>query len=258
MIVTARWKPSLNTTVRNCFPLPRLLLIDQADRENVARAARKRAAPSEDAKHSSRRTTQNRNRPDAIFDQRPVELTGPPIAIYHPIFAQFRSLASSDFAMDETILQNTWNFIETSRSFYADEYHRAPAVTQSLHRLVPSFAWKPGFGFEDGRRIGPDGAVSVSLPQCPNLVKTPVCVFFEMKNEVGAGGCDPVQQCQSDFVRLYSSDDVSAFPSWAANLVPTETVEGVPGWIVLSRPSRGDCRSTNRGLWRRICGHFHH
>lgn len=217
-IVTMIWNLSPKATVCNYLPLPSLLLIDQADRENVAKAARKRASPSEDAKHFSRLATQNQDRLDAIYDQRPVGLTGPSIMIYHPIFAKFLSLVTSNFVVDKATLRNTWDFIQTSRPFYGNEYLRAGAIKKSFCSLVPSLTWRPCFSFRDGRRIEPDGAVSVDIPQYPDLVTTPICVFFEMKNEVGTGNCDPAQQCQSDFVRLYSSDDVSALPSVSCQL----------------------------------------
>ncbi len=59
-------------------------------REAVATAARKRDPPSTGAKNSTLRKTQKENQADAIYNGRPINLTAPPIEIYHPIFAKFQ------------------------------------------------------------------------------------------------------------------------------------------------------------------------
>jgi hypothetical protein len=149
----------------------------------------------------------------AIYDERPGKKTGLPIAIYHPVFAKFLSRASADFEGDEGTLHKTSLFINASRDYYPTEGRRTAALQSSLKILLhDAVLTETILNIDADRRIIPDGVIQVKLPLRPQLEREPVCFFTEVKNEVGAGDCDPALQCQSDYVKVYSSTLVSTLP----------------------------------------------
>ncbi|KAI0732364.1 hypothetical protein C8Q72DRAFT_901842 [Fomitopsis betulina] len=66
--------------------------VAQISRENIAMAARSRDSPSTGDKTANRRETQVSHRLDAIHSFRPLELSTPPVSIYHPVFGRFHQL----------------------------------------------------------------------------------------------------------------------------------------------------------------------
>lgn len=80
------------------------LLTNEVARENIAMAARSRDSPSTGAKTANRRETQVSHRLDAIHSFRPLELSTPPVSIYHPVFGRFHQLIMEerdDFTPEE-------------------------------------------------------------------------------------------------------------------------------------------------------------
>ncbi|KAI0336575.1 hypothetical protein GY45DRAFT_1429653 [Cubamyces sp. BRFM 1775] len=63
--------------------------LGQIHREQIAAAAHQRQSPSSGATVSQLLQTQTTLRIDAVYNCRPLELTGPPITMYHPVFANF-------------------------------------------------------------------------------------------------------------------------------------------------------------------------
>ena len=176
----------------------------------IMNAARKRKSPSEDAKHGALRPTQRIDRIDAVRNERPTHLAGPPIQIYHPVFSKFLSLAFSPFDGDEKTLQRTSEFIEASRRLYDDEKARVKAIRQHLSALVHNDVLTEETNeIDNGKCFKPDGTIFASpSPDPPRSV----CAYVEVKNEIGTGGCDPTLQCQSDFVKCCSSSSVGVLP----------------------------------------------
>ena len=192
--------------VRSCCFMNPLFLILRPGREQEAEFGRKRGSPSEDATHTSRRTTQEHD--GAIYDERPEKRSGPPIVIYHPVFAKFLSRAFADFDGDEDTLRETSLFISASRGYYDEEHERIDALGPSLRTLLHPRVLKQTYLYLEGDEyIVPDGHIEVRTKH-RGLEREPICFFTEVKNEVGAGGCDPALQGQSDFVRIYSSNFV--------------------------------------------------
>ena len=92
----------------------------------MATAASKRDPPSTGAKNSTLRKTQKEKEIDAIYNGRPVNLTAPPIEIYHPVFAKFRHEISlpidkSSFTAEE--LGMAMELVTTSLAFYGARHY---------------------------------------------------------------------------------------------------------------------------------------
>jgi len=183
-------------------------------------SARNRKSPSEDAKPAEFQLIQNSARPDAVRNARPAHLVSHPIQIYHPVFAKFLSRAFLPFDGDTETLQKTSEFINASRRCYRNERDRVLAIESSLSSLVhPSVLSAMRVNTGDGGWFLPDGAIPAS---CPLVPKQPVCAFVEVKNEAGAGSCDPILQCQSDFVKLCSAKNVGVPPTLDRKFTFTE------------------------------------
>lgn len=188
---------------------PPRFLIAGSDRKKIVEAARQRKSPSSDAKLSH--TTQKSTRQDAVRNERPIHLAGPPIQIYHPVFAKFLSRAFLQFDGNEEILQWTSKFIQVSRDCYENDAYRMSALRPCLADLVHGDAMifsKVDLG--DGKWFEPDATIRADYIQGR---PQPVCAFVEVKNEVGTGGCDPALECQSDFVKLCSANSVGILPT---------------------------------------------
>ena len=220
----------------------------------IADAARKRKSPSEDAKHGALRPIQRISRIDAVRNERPMYLAGPPIQIYHPVFSKFLSLAFSPFDGDEETLQRTSEFIEASREFYDDEKTRVKAIGQSLSALVHSEVLNDPTNYTDGSSFKPDGTIYAS--HSPNSPRS-VCAYVEVKNEIGTGGCDPALQCQSDFVKLCSSSTVGVLPIRDGSLLNVASVPADCAGLLLSYVSIGDSRPKSVGRWCRLRRYIH-
>jgi len=177
----------------------------------VATAARKRDPPSTGAKNSTLRKTQKENQADAIYNGRPINLTAPPIEIYHPIFAKFRSgisgsIDKSSFTPNE--LRMVCDLVTSSLAFYENEDARIKDITTAMNALVDDQVLRRTEIVRDnGKTYKPDGAVFV---QCEKFVKRDqaASAFTEGKNGIGEAGSDPIHQAQCDYVLYNSADDV--------------------------------------------------
>ena len=137
-------------------------------------------------------------------------MDGPSILIYHPVFPRF--LSHSSKSLDGVhIPVDIPELIQTSRRYFKLERQRMSAMEGYLRTLLPGFISGQEITIDEEDHIRPDGAVAVNTPK--SLPRQPYCVFLETKNESGTGTCDPTLQCQSDFLKVYSSNHVSALQS---------------------------------------------
>ncbi|KZT67581.1 hypothetical protein DAEQUDRAFT_729022, partial [Daedalea quercina L-15889] len=183
-----------------------------AYRERIAEAGRKRQAPSSGARASELLKTQRSNRPDAVYNYRPLSLTAPQITIYHPVFAKFLAMMAEpldkiDFTPDE--LKRSWAFISESSLYHNSEYSRVNAIREAfadaVHKHVTTGT---GLTYSSGT-VKPDGAVIASQAKVEGFA--PISCITEVKNEVGTGNCDPLAQAECVYVATYSSDEAEAF-----------------------------------------------
>jgi hypothetical protein len=85
--------------------------------------------------------TQKDDREDAVYNGRPIQLTAPPLSIYHPVFATFKQKIAEPIdraTFTSTELRNAHQLIIDSVAFYADEKTRISKIQESLNVLVPN------------------------------------------------------------------------------------------------------------------------
>jgi hypothetical protein len=137
-------------------------------------------------------------------------MSSPSILIYHPVFAKFCSLVSSDLTVRGETLRQTSLFICASHKYYPSEEERIVTLRTHLENLLHNTVLtKKAFTILGQEKVMSEDAIFADIPDYPLLEDKPVCVFVEVKNEVGTGECDPALQCQSDSVKVYSLQRVS-------------------------------------------------
>jgi len=137
----------------------------------VATAARKRDSPSTGAKNSTLRKTQKEDQADAIYNGRPINLTAPPIEIYHPTFAKFRheisvKIDKSSFTPNE--LSMAFDLVINLLAFYEDEDARIKDITMAMNALVDDQVLRRTEIMRDcGKLYKPDGSIFVQCEKFP-------------------------------------------------------------------------------------------
>ena len=136
-------------------------------------------------------------------------MTAPPIEIYHPAFATFRTKAAA--GIDHTIfnpqdLNLAYDLVVNSADIYKNEDERKKNLS-SLGNFV-HFDILAKLSFPTGKSaMEPDGTI---LRRFRANVAATLC-FTELKNEIGEGGCDPMRQAEIDYVCFYSAEQVRLF-----------------------------------------------
>ena len=159
------------------------------------------------AKLSKLLEAQHESRKDAVYNNRPHHLTGPPVQLYHPAFAKFireisRPVKPGDLTHEE--LEEAARFIDASLDFFRDESYREKCLND-LDGTLGRFT-----AFElmsvDARLINPGGTTTVL---CDSAEKEAVVRIVELKNEIGEGDSDPIMQAECGFVLICSSEMVA-------------------------------------------------
>ena len=78
---------------------------------------------------------QDRDNAGAVYNSRPLQLAGPSIGVYHPIFASFREQLAKltplkDIPADDR--RHAHSFIEKSLGYYADKQDRQNAISYNV------------------------------------------------------------------------------------------------------------------------------
>ncbi|KAI0708788.1 hypothetical protein C8T65DRAFT_740166 [Cerioporus squamosus] len=176
----------------------------QIRREQIAAAAQKRDSPSTGATLSQRLKTQTAACIDAVHNGRPIELTGAPITIYHPAFANFLKYMEEPRVFTPEELDVAQDFITQAAAYHkhASRRHKlSPSMSAGVHQFVlelTPISNSTGTFTTDGAmfasRETPDGF-------CPLIGA------HELRPEIGEGGCDPSAQAENVYVAYYSSDE---------------------------------------------------
>ncbi len=190
-----------------------MYLTCSSDREQIAAAAHKRQSPSTGAALPQRLETQTTARIDAIYNGRPLELMGPLITIYHPVFTNFLKYMQEhrDFTSDELDLAQ--DFVTQAAAYYKDENERkaklSPPMNAGIHRTVLQTT---PISNSTGK-FTPDGAIFARTETRDGF--SPLIAAHELELEVGEGGRDPSAQAENVYVAYYSSNEVSPACSYA-------------------------------------------
>lgn len=226
----------------------------------MAAAASKRDPPSTGAKNSTLRKTQKENEIDAIYNGHPVNLTAPPIEIYHSVFAKFRHeislpIDNSSFTAEE--LTMAMELVTGSLAFHKDEDTRIKDITTAMVTLVDEQVFRRTEIMRDnGRHYKPDGCVFVQCEKFPRRDGA-ATAFSEVKNGVGEGGSDPIQQAQCDYVLYYSAEDVCCSSSLSFSDANCLVASAHSRSMLLSCIFDWDCWSVLDYLWCRLRGSIH-
>lgn len=176
-------------------------------RDAVVRAARKdKETPSAGAKLQQRIITQGSDkevsgRRDRWYNSRPVTLRGPPIFIYEKAFSRFLS-DMRNHKPSPTELDTVHDFLVKVLALYETEKLRMDDMKDYMSSLMGLNQIEQVFGYNVSFK--PDGARTLAkgshLPPFPGV--------YELQNEVGEGGSDPVAQTERVYTAVYSSDKV--------------------------------------------------
>jgi hypothetical protein len=163
-------------------------------------------SPSHAAKNENMKATQKILQPAAIYNGRPPNLTGPPVFVYHPVFAKFVSqvrMDVDDFEFKEKDIEITQDICELLAQYHDTE----PAMQSAIRPLFEWFFGLQNFGpkkIYSGRKwCEPNGQRLVKLPglyesTAPGFSYVP-SKLSELKLGIGSGGCDPIDQGEKDY-----------------------------------------------------------
>ncbi|KAI8996266.1 hypothetical protein BD414DRAFT_477318 [Trametes punicea] len=187
---------------------PHLEVYDQSQhREIIALVAQMRRSPFTEAQLEGLHITQTLNVIDAIYNGRPLPLSGVPTTIYNSAFTNFlRVLKDDDIESTPTELMHAAKFIEGSVQYYQTKATRVRnmATTMDLalgydilqHHEIPL----------SSGMIRLDGAVKASVKGLGGPQRPLLCIT-EAKCEIGEDGCDPMAQAERDYRAFYCSDE---------------------------------------------------
>ncbi|KAJ7248646.1 hypothetical protein B0H12DRAFT_1234949 [Mycena haematopus] len=164
-------------------------------------------APSTGAKVENMRAAQNVDCPEAIYNGRPANLTGPPISVYHPIFGVFQSMIARDlktFPFERQDLQVTQALINAASQYYVNEKERQDQIASFL-----DYFFGVGFSTTKELRSGAKTYKPDSSKRCPMDALydaweaghgEALSLIRELTNGVGIGSCDPMDQGEKDYL----------------------------------------------------------
>jgi hypothetical protein len=181
------------------------------DKQTVTEIHQLHPAPSSAAKNSELVLNQNSTSPNAIWNGRPVTLTGPSLSIYHPIFQTFMqdysaSIEPNDMSLDD--FQAAKRLTDGSAEYYKGESDRFLKISPALeHFLGDHITWGGELNSGEKKWI-PDGYIKVKSPLCEGKPLSPISLHIELKNGLGPGNSDPVEQAQHDAFNLCTSPGV--------------------------------------------------
>ena len=168
--------------------------------------------PLNGAMNSTLLRTKTNDREDAVYNGRPIQLTAPPLSIYHPVFAAFKRQIAEPIdkaTFTGTELRNAHQLIVDSVAFYADEKTQISKIQEALNVLGSPELFRNTeipYGQQTFKR---DGTMRCICKKFPGR-DTGAYEFTEVKNGVGEAHSDPNHQAQCDYVAYYS-DKVARF-----------------------------------------------
>ncbi|KAJ7493289.1 hypothetical protein B0H11DRAFT_1718173, partial [Mycena galericulata] len=160
-------------------------------------------SPSTDAKPETLRQTQLSTRPDAIFNGRPVGLTGPPITLYSPIFQKFiTKLANIPENIKREDLEIANVLLTKSSPYYENELKRQQKIGALIKHFLDCVDVPATFLVDECSFVP---AMNRQVPACGLYVgllaeRRLFSLLSEFKNNLGSGNCDPNDQVAKDYL----------------------------------------------------------
>lgn len=182
-------------------------MISSLGREHIALAAHQRQSPSTGAHLSQRVQTQTTARIDAVYNGRPLDLLGPPITIYHPVFTKFMRVMESPGELTSEELDTAQMFITEAAAYHKDKATRRNRLSSLMSRAVHVDVLNR-LHLSNGTCTFVSDGVMLNTCTLPSDLM-PLIGVHELKNEIGEDGCDPTAQAENVYVAYYSSAEVS-------------------------------------------------
>lgn len=173
-------------------------------------------SPSTAAKNDRMIAAQAVDDPLAIYNGRPQPLTGPPISVFHPVFAEFLSQLTHPNPPPPSAadIRAAYNFCSTAAMYLQDESKRQEALAPHYsHFFGPRSEPRPQTMYRKGKAFTPDGICKVNIKTTG--ISQPISIsasLRETKLHMGAGGCDPVDQGSKAHLLQCSTPEVCPFP----------------------------------------------
>ncbi|KAJ8516836.1 hypothetical protein ONZ45_g5898 [Pleurotus djamor] len=193
-------------------------------------------SPSTTAQNGALLSTQRPENFAAVYNGRPCTLTGPNIGIYHPIFSKFRRKVANQPGLVRALsaqerLCAASRLLDTSAQYFSVEAERHAALERDLEILLSS-----------GRFTAKETTVSFGsrtfklggnrLANCP-LVSFLLNLLWELKNGIGLGDCDPIEQATRGYMIMATSEElrklreISCIPIFILGITgPNLTISG--------------------------------
>ncbi|KAF7426463.1 hypothetical protein PC9H_008832 [Pleurotus ostreatus] len=145
---------------------------------------------------------QQAKHPEAIYNGHTADLTGPSIAIYHPIFAIFqRALSQTPLPGDisREDLDSASLFISLSTQYYTTEPERQYAISSVVEALLgPSFVFR--------ETLVRCGIISFTLDG--NRRANFGLFKPELENGIGLGESDPIEQGETAYLSVATAPEL--------------------------------------------------
>jgi len=174
-------------------------------------------APSIGARNSRMLATQKAHVPNAIYNGRPLYLTGPSLTIFHPIFSKFKAmLAETPKDIPDSDLDNAYIIVRKSVLYYPTELDRQSAIESPFRQLLHCSAMPTKLKF-GSQQVRPD--MHKRVEKCgvpdPNSERQLLDFIGVLKNNTGSGNCDPMDQAAKIYESMAVAPNVSChrFPS---------------------------------------------
>jgi hypothetical protein len=168
-------------------------------------------APSAAAQNSTLKSAQVLDNSQRVYNGRPTALTGPCLSIYHPIFQKFMQEYKSPVyphQIDPLDYTHANQFVRSSVEYFKDEGARLYAIRPPLQYFFGETFRFHGAMQSYERYWVPDGHAPVTC----GLYKSSepghgwmVTCINQLKNGIGMGDSDPVEQGQQVYVLVCTS-----------------------------------------------------
>lgn len=128
---------------------------------------------------------------------------GAPVTLYHRVFSQFQEdlqVPLDSMELDTKYLSDVNTLCDESSAIYKKESERERHVMKTLGTVLGFVFKHRKTGLEHKENANSDGVVSI---ECGSDLETAFIFILELKNEIGAGSCDPAIQALQSYRKYW-------------------------------------------------------
>lgn len=174
------------------------------DCETIVSTVHSCGAPLSAAKLQQLKLIQISEQPNAVYSYQPLLLSGPPIRVYHLVFANFLHCMNNSYEPSYKELDWANGFVTTCSAYYKTKAlcKRAMkdmkvAVHRNILMTIDLLCYE---------LVELDGVARVLGLTCGFC---PVMIIHKVRNEIGEGNCNPIAHTECCYIAIYSSNEVS-------------------------------------------------